>query len=345
VDDLVGQVIAQGGPCDSTSVTDLRIHIASPFARAQLERIRVVSPRVRLTYHPYVPYERPVGMEAYLGDVEVLVSYHAYFEMASAPRLRWLQVGGDGVNHLRGAPIMNSDVIITNARIFATPITEYVFASILSYCHCFPQMMERFQKGRAWPRNQWEEYAGDEVAGKTMAIIGYGSIGHTLARVARSFEMTVIATRRSVEHPMHEDGVDIYPANHLRQVLAQADFVVVCLPLTPETEGVIGEAELRAMKPTAYLVNVGRGRVIDDTALLRALTEGWIGGAGLDVHAQTPLPVNSPYFELANVILTPHMSGVSQGYYERMTALLCENLRRYMAGETLLSVVDKQKGY
>ncbi len=326
-------------------MSDLRVHIAIPLAKEYLERIRSVSPRIHLTNYPYSPYERPVGMEAHLKEVEVLLSYHAHFEMVSAPHLRWLQLGGDGVDHLRGKPIMNSDVIVTNARIFAAPMTEYVFASIITYCRRFPQIMERFQKGRIWPKNQWDEYAGDEVAGKTMVIIGHGSIGHQLARVAHSFDMSVIATRRSIASPIREDGVQIHPAGHLRQVLAQGDFVVVCLPLTSETEGVIGEVELRAMKPTAYLVNIGRGKVIDETALLRALREGWIGGAGLDVHAQTPLPSNSQFFDFPNVILTPHMSGVSQGYYERMTALFCENLRRYMTGEPLINTVDKQSGY
>ena len=326
-------------------MTELHVHVATHLFQEHLERIQGVSPRMRLTYRPYSPYEPPVGMDANLENAEVLLSYHAGFPMTAAPRLRWLQLSGDGINHLRGKPVMESDVIITNARVFATPITEYVFASILSYCHRFPQMMERFQRGRVWPKNQWEEYAGEEVAGKTMAIIGYGSIGHGLARVARGFDMTVIATRRSLERPMLDEGVEVYPVNALRQVLARGDFVVVCLPLTPETEGLIGEAELRAMKPTAYLVSVGRGKVIEDTALLRALREGWIAGAGLDVHAQTPLPPDSPYFDLPNVILTPHMSGVSQGYQERMTELFCENLRRYMAGEMLINIVGKQRGY
>ncbi len=326
-------------------MSDLRVHIAIPLAEERLERVQSVSPRIRLTHHAYSPYERPAGMEAYLKEVEVLLSYHAPFEMASAPRLRWLQLGGDGVDHLRGKPILNSDVIITNARVFATPIAEYVIASMISYCRRFPQMMEGFQKGRIWPKNQWDEYAGEELAGKTMVIIGYGSIGRKLARIAYSFDMMVIATRRSIASPIREDGVQVHPASRLHQVLAQGDFVVVCLPLTAETEGVIGEAELRAMKPIAYFVNVGRGKVIDETALLRALREGWIGGAGLDVHAQTPLPATSPFFDLPNVILTPHMSGVSQGYYERMTVLFCENLRRYMAGEPLINTVDKQRGY
>lgn len=326
-------------------MTDLRVHIASRFSDAHLTRIREVSVRIHLSYNPHSFHERPTGIEAHLADVEVLLSHHAYFEMASAPRLRWLQLPGDGVDHLRGAPVMSSDVIITNARIFGTPIAEYVFASIVAYYRRFPQMMERFQKGRVWPRSQWDEYAGEELAGKTMAIIGYGAIGRMLARVAQSFEMTVVGTRRSVAAVVREDGIEIHPARELRQVLSRADIVVVCLPLTHETERLIGEAELRATKPGAYLVSVGRGKVIEESALLRALREGWIGGAGLDVHAQTPLPADSPFFDLPNVILTPHMSGVSQGYFERMTGLFCENLRRYLAGEPLINLVDKQRGY
>ncbi len=326
-------------------MASLPIHIAIPLAEECLARIQAVSPRLRLTHRPFSPYEPPVAMDTDLRDVEILLSHHASFEMAAAPHLRWLQLAGDGVDHLRGRPIAASDVLVTNARIFATPITEYVFASILAFHRRFPTMMERFQKGRIWPKDQWLEYAGDEVAGKTMAIIGYGSIGRSLGRVARSFEMTVVATRRRIDRPAHEDGVDVFPASHLREVLARGDDVVICLPLTSETEGAIGETELRAMKPSAYLVNIGRGKVIREAALLRALEEGWIGGAGLDVHAQTPLLGTSPFFDLPNVILTPHMSGVSQGYAVRITALFCENLRRYIDGQPLLNIVDKQAGY
>lgn len=326
-------------------MAELRVHIASRFSDTHLTRIREVSPRIHVSYHPHSFHERPTSIEAHLKDVEVLLSHHAYFDVASAPRLRWLQLPGDGVDHLRGAPVMKSDVIVTNARIFGAPIAEYVVASTIAYYRRFPQMMERFQKGRVWPRSQWEEYAGDELAGKTMAIIGYGAIGRKLARVAHSFDMTVLGTRRSVTSVVREDGVEVHPAGDLRQVLALADIVVVSLPLTHETERLIGEAELRAMKPDAYLVNIGRGKVIEEFALLRALREGWIGGAGLDVHAQTPLPADSPFFDLSNVILTPHMSGVSQGYFERITGLFCENLRRYIAGEPLINLVNKENGY
>lgn len=324
---------------------DLRLHVASRLSEEHLDRIRGVSQRVRLTYQPYSPYEPSAGLEAALADVEVLFSHHARFAIGAAPRLRWLHLPSDGVDHLRGAPVMQSSVTITNTRVFGIPITEYVFASIIAYYRRFPQMMVRFQQGRVWPVNQWDEYAGEDLAGKVMAIIGYGAIGRRVARVAESFDVTVVATRRSVTSVVREDRTEVHPAGRLREVLARADVVVVCLPLTDETEGVIGEAELRAMKPGSYLVNIGRGKVIDEHALLRALNEKWIGGAGLDVHAQTPLPADSPFFDLPNVILTPHMSGVSQGYFERVTALFCENVRRYLSGEPLINLVNKDKGY
>lgn len=331
MDDVAGQVV--------------RVHIGSRFSPEHLDRIRGTSPRIALSYEPHSPYQRPDALPPGLADAEVLVWHHARFPMSAAPRLRWLQLPGDGVDHLRGAPVMRSDVVVTNARVFGVPIAEYVIASVIMYYRRFPQMMERFQKGREWPRNQWDEYAGADLAGKTMAVIGHGAIGRRLARVAQSLDVTVIGTRRTATTVVDEAGVEVHPAAHLHQVLGRAGIVVVCLPLTPETEGVIDEAALRSMKPDAYLVSVGRGKVIEPGALLRALREGWIGGAGLDVHAETPLPAGSPLFDLPNVILTPHMSGVSQGYYERITDLFCDNLRRYLAGEPLVNVVDKQSGY
>jgi len=309
------------------------------------QQLEAVSDRVRLTYRPASPYVKPTEVDPELRDSEVLIGYHASFEMSEAPRLRWLQLSSDGADHLLDTPIMRSDVIITNSRVFAMPIAEYTFASILSWSYGFPRMQERFQRQRVYPKDQWAEYRSSEINGRTLAIAGYGAIGHRIATLARAFEMTVVATRRSATGRTHEDGVEIYPASQLREMLARADVLVVCLPLTPETAGVIGEPELRAMKPTAYLVSVGRGKVIDEGALLRALREGWIGGAGLDVFAERPLPRDSPFFDLPNVIMTPHMSGISDGYPRRGAALFRENLRRYLAGEGLVNVVDKQQGY
>jgi phosphoglycerate dehydrogenase-like enzyme len=326
-------------------VSDVRVHIATDLAEVHRQRIRAVSPRLQLTYHPYTVQSVPTGLEGLLGDVEVLLTYHARFDLAAAPRLRWVQLAGDGVDYLHGAPLMVSDVAVTNARVFAAPISELTIAMMVMLTRMFPKVQREFIVGRQWPRDHWTEYAGSELAGQTLAIIGHGSIGRQLARVAQAMNMRVIGTRRSVQQPVVEDGVEVFPPEALHDVLARGDFVVVCLPLTSETEGLIGERELRAMKPTAYLVAVGRGKVIDEQALLTCLRERWIAGAGLDVFAQRPLPPDSPFFELPNIIMTPHISGISANYYDRITALFCDNLTRYLAGEPLLSLVDKQKGY
>jgi phosphoglycerate dehydrogenase-like enzyme len=326
-------------------LADVRVHIATALPPDHLERVRAVSPRLQVTHQPYIVQAAPTGMESLLGDVEVLLTYHAAFDLVAAPRLRWVQLAGDGVDYLQGRPIMRSDVVMTNARVFAAPIAEYTIAQMVMLTRMLPKAHQEFQVERRWPRDHWSEYAGSELAGQTLAILGHGSIGRHLARVAQAMDMQVIGTRRSVSQPTCEDGVKVFPPDALHAVLARADFVVVCLPLTPETEGSIGEPELRQMKRTAYLIAVGRGHVIDEAALLQCLREGWIAGASLDVFAQRPLPADSLFFDLPNVILTPHMSGISANYYERMTGLFCDNLRRYLDGEPLLSVVDKQKGY
>jgi phosphoglycerate dehydrogenase-like enzyme len=317
------------------------VHVAD----ATLDCIRSQIPGVDLTYQPYTPYEPAVDLERYVTDAEVILGYHAGFSMDRAPRLRWLHCAADGVDYLRGTPIMSSDVVITNTRLFGTPIAEYVFASALAFYRDFPRMHQRFQTERVYPTNQWAEYCGDELSGKTMAIIGFGEIGRALAKRARAFEMHVIGTRQSVTSVSDQDGARVYPAAALHEVLALGDIVVICLPLTDATENSIDEAALRTMKPSAYLVTVGRGRVVQDAALLRALREGWIAGAGLDVHTQKPVPSDSPFFDLPNVIMTPHMSGITRNFPARMAQLFCENLRRYLADEPLLNVVDKRKGY
>jgi phosphoglycerate dehydrogenase-like enzyme len=324
---------------------EVRVHISGDLTDEQLQRIQAVSPRQRLSLRSSNPYQKPGDVDPEVGEAEVLIGYHAYFDMERAPRLRWLQLSGDGVDHLRGTPIMRSDVVITNTRVFATPISEYVFGSILSWRYHFPQMREQFQQQRRYPKNQWKEYLSEEIAGATLAIIGHGSIGHRLACLAQAFDMQVIATRRSATQPIREANVEVFPASALHAVLRRADIAVICLPLTDETEGLIGESELRLMKPSAYLVAVGRGKVIDEKALVRALREKWIAGAGLDVFAQRPLPPDSPFFDLPNVIMTPHMSGVSNGYAQRGVDFVCENLRRYLAGEPLINVVNKRLGY
>jgi len=285
-----------------------------------------------------------------LGEADVVCSYWMPDNWrALAPHLRWLQCSGAGVDGLQPTGVLDSDsgVIVTTATgIHATTISEYVFGSMLMFNRNWPEMM-RLQVRHIWPRSaNWYNLSRRELMDQTLAIIGLGHIGRRVAHLGRAFGMQVLATRRSVSEGEQDPDVDqLYPMERLHDVLRESDYIVLAVPLTPETDKLIGEPELRVMRNNAYLVNVARGRVIDEAALIRALQEGWIGGAGLDVATEEPLPSDSPLYTMPNVILTPHISGVSVHYDERLTKLFADNLRRYRAGETLRNRYEPQRGY
>jgi phosphoglycerate dehydrogenase-like enzyme len=196
---------------------------------------------------------------------------------------------------------------------------------------------------RAQAERRWEHVYHGELTGLTCAIIGLGHSGQDLARKAKAFHMRVIGMRRSDRPAPDVDA--IYPRERLHEFLGQADFVVVSAPLTPETRGLLGEAEFRAMKPTAYYICFSRGGIADDDALLRALNERWIAGAGLDAHAQEPLPPDSPFWTAPNTIVTPHNGATTALTRQRGIDIFAENLRRYVAGRPLINLVDKAAGY
>ena len=193
---------------------------------------------------------------------------------------------------------------------------------------------------------EWKRYKQRLLRDQTAGIIGLGMIGREIARLCKAFDMKVIGICRSGGPGRSFPEVDrVYFREELPELLAASDFVVLALPLTNETRGMIGEKELRSMKPGAYLINVARGAVVDEGALVRALEERWIAGAGLDVFVKEPLPPESRFYELPNVIFSPHISGDMPDYEWRATDIFCENLSRYLAGEPFLHEVDKQKGY
>ena len=326
------------------------------FSEEQLDKLRAVSPRLvveQRTVHNDQELEEVLDDE-----VEVLFTFFASFDPALAPRLRWIQLNSAGVDHILDAPIMESDVIITTASgIHAPPIAEYVLAFMLSHIRKFPQML-RYQMRREWPKKRWKVLLGGELRGKTVGIVGYGSIGREVGRLAKAFGMRVVATKRSAGErgdtgywiagagdPEASLLDRLYPPEGLQEMLAECDFVVIAVPLTSETMRAIGEEELRAMKPSSFLVNIARGEIIDGPILIRALKEGWISGAGLDVFAQEPLPKDSELWDMENVIISPHIAAATPCYDERATDLFAENLRRYLAGEELLNVVDRKRGY
>ncbi len=287
---------------------------------------------------------------SHLREAEVLCSYwvpNNWRELA--PHLNWLQAAGAGVDSLQPSGILERDsgVIITSAAgINATTIGEYVFGSMLMFNRTWPAMV-RLQDRRVWPLSaNWYKLGGRELVDQTLGIVGLGRIGRRVAHLGRAFGMRVLGTRRSVSEGERDPDVDqLYPSSRLREMLGESDYVVLAVPLTAQTRRLIGEAELRAMRPHAYLVNIARGHVVDEKMLIRALQEGWIGGAGLDVAEEEPLPQDSPLYSLPNVILTPHISGVSVHYEQRLAALFADNLRRYRAGEPLQNRYDPERGY
>ena len=283
-----------------------------------------------------------------LRETEVLLSNPIVPDdiVEQAPALRWLQLTSAGVDRLLNSPVVQSRVTVTTASgIHAVPISEYVIGAMLAFAKGLPRAF------RAQQERVWRPFWPDELEAKTVGVLGVGAIGARVVELSKALEMRVLAMRRSVQRRMtgEEAGSpavdEMLPPSELPYLLGESDYIVVALPLTPESRGLIGEAELRAMKPNAVIVNIGRGAIIDEQALVRALKEGWIAGAALDVFQQEPLSGESELWGLDNVILTPHISGGTPRYMERAVALFCDNLRRYLADEPLQNLVDPARGY
>ena len=327
------------------------------FDNELLAKIHAVSPRIVLTQHTS-PDAAHLPAEAF-AQAGVLYTFSALPQPHQAPRLRWVQLNSAGANHALKHPLFAADVVFTTTSgLHAINIGEYVLASILAWTRKLPELVD-LQRKCEWPSDRWTRFTPSELRGATMGIIGYGSIGREVGRLAKAFGMRVLALKRRVESTRRQDAYEIngvgdpdgsvpdalYSPEQLREMLAHCDYVVLAVPLTRETQGMIGEEELRAMKRTAYLVNIARGEVCDEAALVQALQAGWIAGAGLDVFSKEPLPETSPLWTMPQVILTPHVSGFSPNYEQRAVDIFCENLRRYIAGRPLFNVVDKSTGY
>lgn len=261
--------------------------------------------------------------------------------VARAPRLEWIHSFSAGVDRVATPAVRERGLTVTNARgVFSRPIAEYVVMMCLAIARRLPQLLE-LQRERTW-----QPLRGTELGGMTVGIVGFGSIGSEIARLLAPFEAHIVATRRhpergAAEHP----NVELLGFDRLGEVLQRSDVVVVAAPLTDDTAGLIGAAQLQEMPEHAWLINISRGRLLDELALRRALEAGWIGGAVLDVFNDEPLPPDSPLYGTPNLIITPHTSWSSDRVVDRSIDLFVENLRRFAAGETLENVVDLEAGY
>jgi len=358
------------GPDGAPSAIALSPILSARYRSRDLERIRAAAPGARLV---------TVSVEGLadgpLDDVEVMLrgwlSSDAFDRLlVRAPRLSWVHSATSGVERALTSAALSRGVVVTNARgVFTRPIAEHVLLMILAISRRLPQLLE-LQRERTW-----QPVEGRELRDLTIGIVGYGSLGRAIASLATAFGCRVIAIRRrpgaadsapqgadmapgspgASEAAGPEDEDDgfpvaprlqrVYGPDRLHDFLGESDVVVLAAPLTPATEGMIGEASLAAMRPGAWLINVARGRLVDEVALVRALRAGQIGGAALDTFSDEPLQPSSPFYDLPNVIVTPHTAWSSARVLDRSIDLFCDNLRRYRAGQPLRNVVDPTAGY
>jgi phosphoglycerate dehydrogenase-like enzyme len=280
-------------------------------------------------------------------DSEVLMAWSIRPEqIAAAKKLRWIHSPAAAVNQLMFREIVDSEIVVTNAREVHGPVVaEHVIALIFALAKKIPQSAILQQK-RIWGQQiLWDEQPRiREVAGATLGIVGLGSIGRSVVKSAKALGMRVIAIR---EHPEKgSEGADqVLPPAQIDEVFRQADYIVLAAPVTATTRAIANARRIALMKTTSSLINVGRGPLVDEPALIQALVDKKIGGAALDVFPKEPLPADSPLWSVPNLLLTPHTAALTDKLWERHYTLFSDNLRRYLAGQTLLAVVDKRKGY
>lgn len=349
----------------------VRVTLALPLSAEMVDAIRNVDPSLQVTHlsraerfvyrdgrplwagyaEPPTPEQDVEGARASLGPIlretDVLLSNPIVPDdvLERAPKLKWVQLTSAGADRLIDSELVRLIIVTTASGIHAIPISEYVIGAMIAFAKGLPRT------SRSQIDHKWQAFLPTELAGATVAVIGLGAIGERVARLAKALEMRVLAVRRSCDR--RTTGVEcgqpfvdeMFPPSELHTVLAESDYVVLAVPLTSDTRHMIGEAELAVMKPNAVIVNIARGAVIDQEALIRALKAQRIGGAALDVTDPEPLPPESELWDLENVMITPHISGGTPHYMDRAIELFCDNLRRYVAGETLRNVVDPSRGY
>jgi phosphoglycerate dehydrogenase-like enzyme len=340
------------GPAGAPAAIALSPILSARYRSRDLERIRAAAPGARL-----VTVSVEGLADGRLDDVEVMLrgwlSSDAFDRLlVRAPHLSWVHSATSGVERALTPAALERGLVVTNARgVFSRPIAEYVLMMILSVSRRLPQLLE-LQRERTW-----QPLEGAELRDVTVGIVGLGSIGRAVGALATAFGCRVVAVRRRPdgeatgeatgdEKTFGEVMLDrVGGPETLPELLGESDFIVLAAPLTPETEDMINDETLALVKPGAWLINVARGRLIDERALLRALRDGPLGGAVLDTFRDEPLPPMSSFYDLSNVIVTPHTAWSSGRVLDRSVELFCDNLRHFAKGEPLLNVVDPTAGY
>jgi len=288
------------------------------------------------------------GIETHLPDAEIAITWSLRPEQFTlARKLRWIHSPAAAVHQLMFPELINSDVILTNAReVHGTVVAEHVIALIFALAKRLPDAV-RFQHKHEWGQERmWQSRPRPrEVSGATLGLVGLGSIGREVATRAAALGMRVIAVREHPEKGIPPSVACVVAPGQIDLILAESDYVVLAAPLTANTRNLIDSARLRRMTPQACLINVSRGPLVDERALIRALRERQIGGAALDVFEEEPIPQDSELWDLNNLLITPHTAGLTEKLWDRHYLLVHWNLQRYLKHEPLLAVVDMDEGY
>ena len=297
--------------------------------------------------HQFLQLQNYDGVPQEIGDTDVFIGWSLRPEQfVAARKLRWIHSPAAAVHQLMFPELIRSSVLVTNSTgIHGPVVAEHAIAVLLALAKRLPQAIQ-YQAKREWSQDQlWHERPRPrEVADSAVVVVGMGGIGREFTARAKALGMKVLAVRESPAKGT--DGADaVYGPAQLDQVLPLADYVLLCTPVTPATTGIMNAERLRKMKPDAYLINVARGPLVDEPALLQALQERRIAGAALDVFNEEPLPADSPFWSLDNLLITPHTAAVTERLWERHFKLIVENLNRFLSGQPLLNQVDKRRGY
>ncbi len=339
---------------------DKKIKILSAISLndEQAERIKALDHRIELHWYGRKDATR-IPMELWREAEILLTSGTALPPAEETPALKWVQLNFAGVEKdFRQDVHLREGVQLTSASgTMVSQMGEYVMMALLMLGHKAPDML-RYQQQKIWPEHRTEKLEPVELRGSTVGIVGYGSIGREVARLLYSYGAKVLATKRDVMHPEEKGYVPeglgdpqgnyfhrLYPNEALNGMLKECDFVVVSPPLTPETHQLISTEQFAVMKPGVFLVNVSRGPVVDTDALIEAAKSGKLGGAVLDVFDEEPLPAESPLWEAPNVVITPHIAGISKKNMDALVDLFVVNITRYLKGQDLLNLIDPENGY
>lgn len=344
------------------SAGHVRTVITSPLEEDLLDRIRSVDPRLDLAVpgdlleipaypsdHPLPRVDGPVSRarwEALLDEAEVLFDFGPLElapTLADRPNLRWIQATSAGVGRLiERVGLFDSEVAVTTASgVHARPLAEFALLGMLMFAK---RTLELRSEQSA---HHWERHAGEELRGKTLCVVGLGNVGLEVVRLARAFDMCIVGTVRELRgRSAGELGVDrVEGPEGLDDLLSEADVVVLATPHTPQTHALLDAQRLQVLKTGAVLVNVARGDILDEEALIEALRSGHLRGAALDVFQREPLPSESPLWDMPNVFVSPHSASTVAQENTRITDLFCVNLRRYLDGEPLLNLFDREQRY